>query len=360
MTTAVLDEFRRQFIAAKTGKQPLANEARSISAHPLDNNYRVIVFGPNSIEALKNIALNIGRTSTIVCADNVLSRVRELRRQIAALEAGNGQFGITTLYVDWSDLRTDYEWLEQRLRDEPVDSLTDFFRLKEALTRKGQQQPLVADGSFDFAIVSELNAVRLPQLLPCLREILRSLANQGRLILNCLVSDEPLADDQLGSLTPDNSIEHIPTEYGLLAVLEKAGFYGVEITCWDKRPVHTIQSIEVRSVEVKAFKGKDGPCYDANQAVIYRGPWQRVHDDDGHVYRRGERTAVCEKTYRLLTSEPYQTHFIPMPPHVPVPVENLLPFDCHGVSTRDPKVTKGLSGSASTSEIEECSGDCAC
>ena len=48
-----------------------------------------------------------------------------------------------------------------------------------------------------------------------------------------------------------------------------------------------------------AYKGKEGPCIERNQAVIYRGPWKQVVDDDGHTLERGARMAVCDKTFKL-------------------------------------------------------------
>ena len=33
---------------------------------------------------------------------------------------------------------------------------------------------------------------------------------------------------------------------------------------------------------VEAFKGKEGPCLERNQAVIYKGPFKEVLDDDDH------------------------------------------------------------------------------
>ena len=64
---------------------------------------------------------------------------------------------------------------------------------------------------------------------------------------------------------------------------------------------------------VRAFKGKDGPCLDHNQAVIYQGPWKQVMDDDGHILRRGTRMAVCEKTFQIYGRAPYQDQIISVP-----------------------------------------------
>jgi arsenite methyltransferase len=47
-----------------------------------------------------------------------------------------------------------------------------------------------------------------------------------------------------------------------------------------------------------------------------------VSDDEGHVYARGARIAVCERSFRLLTEGPYRDDFIgitPMTPGAPVP-----------------------------------------
>jgi len=60
-------------------------------------------------------------------------------------------------------------------------------------------------------------------------------------------------------------------------------------------PWRTVEGIEFRSVTVAAYKGKEGACLDQKLAVVYRGPWKYVEDDDGHILRRGVRTAVCER-----------------------------------------------------------------
>jgi len=69
-----------------------------------------------------------------------------------------------------------------------------------------------------------------------------------------------------------------------------------------------VPGIEFRSVAVEAFKGKHGPCFERKQAIIYKGPFEEVLDDDGHRLRRGERTAVCDKTFQIYRKEPYASH----------------------------------------------------
>ena len=103
-----------------------------------------------------------------------------------------------------------------------------------------------------------------------------------------------------------------------------------------------IEGIEFRSVTVLAWKGKQGPCLERNQAVIYRGPWKYVVDDDGHRLDRGQRMAVCDKTYRLLQADSYAAEIIPVEPRVPVPLEDAGAFQCAEHAVREPRATKGL------------------
>jgi hypothetical protein len=127
-------------------------------------------------------------------------------------------------------------------------------------------------------------------------------------------------------------------------MFEDAGFYGVEIIERKSEPWQTIDGVEFRSMTVRAFKGKQGPCLERNQAVIYRGPWKSVMDDDGHTFRRGRRTAVCDKTYRLMTRSegPYHRDLAPVPPRVEVPLASAGPFECRGLTLRHPRATKGM------------------
>ena len=111
--------------------------------------------------------------------------------------------------------------------------------------------------------------------------------------------------------------------------------------------------IEFRSLTVEAFKGKEGPCIERNQAVIYKGPWKKVLDDDGHPMERGKRYAVCEKTYHLYKRAPYAEQFEFIDPITPVPMEQVEQFDCKTTRLRHPRETKGMNYDATT-EASNC------
>jgi len=90
--------------------------------------------------------------------------------------------------------------------------------------------------------------------------------------------------------------------------------------------------------------------------VIYRGPFKKVEDDDGHVFHRGQRIAVCDKTFLLLQREPYEGMFEPVEPLIEVPLEEAVAFDCRRSVRRHPRETKGADYRETTEEPASCCG----
>jgi len=201
----------------------------------------------------------------------------------------------------------------------------------------------VADESLDLVISNcVLNLVRECDRRQLVREIYRVLRRGGRIAISDIVSDESVPqalkdDPELWSGCVSGAFH----EMAILDELAAAGFHGIAIDDWKPEPFAVVEGIEFRSVTITAHKGKQGPCLEANEAVIYRGPWKRVEDDDGHVFVRGERAAVCAKTFGLLMREPYADQLIPLPPRTPVPEQERDEFDCRP-RVRDPRETKGL------------------
>jgi arsenite methyltransferase len=118
------------------------------------------------------------------------------------------------------------------------------------------------------------------------------------------------------------------------------GLYGITTLARDEAPWHTVNGVEFRSVTIAAYKGKEGKCWDHLQAVVFKGPFRRVEDDDNHTYERGVRMAVCEKTFRILNREPYKQYFDFIQPNQAVKAEDAQPFNCNVPTLRDPKETK--------------------
>lgn len=121
-----------------------------------------------------------------------------------------------------------------------------------------------------------------------------------------------------------------------------------------------VEGIEFRSVTVVAYKGKQGECWERNQAVIYKGPWKKVIDDDGHVLERGARMAVCDKTFQIYNREPYASQIIAVEPIENIDLDKAVEFDCRRTAKRHPRETKGLEYNLTDLSGEQCSTDGCC
>ena len=259
------------------------------------------------------------------------------------------------------DLALDLEKLDAELRARPIADANAFLRAGELAEELRVRHPLVADDSVDVVVSNcVLNLVEGRAKRQLFEEIFRVLRRGGRAVISDIVSDEdvPLEmqnDPELWS----GCISGALTESGFVSAFTDAGFYGVRILQRDAAPWRTVQGIEFRSVTIEAFKGKQGACFERGQAVIYKGPFKKVLDDDGHSYERGERYAVCDKTFQLYQREPYREAFEFIEPRTPIAAEDAKPFDCSGMRLRHPKETKGQDYDATTAASECCDGgDC--
>lgn len=260
------------------------------------------------------------------------------------------------------DLAIDLDRLEADLAAHPVASVEQLLALQVRAEELRRSEPMIADGSVDVVVSNcVLNLVEpgaKPQLF---REIHRVLRRGGRAVISDIVADEPVpaklaADPSLWT----GCISGAMTEDDFLAAFESAGFYGIHLLARQPEPWRTVQGIEFRPVTVEAFKGKEGPCFERKQAVIYKGPFREVLDDDGHRLRRGERAAVCDKTFQTLSREPYAEHFELVEPLVPVPLAEAPPFDCSRSAPRQPRETKGMGYDVTTEAAAPCCGPEGC
>ena len=242
------------------------------------------------------------------------------------------------------DLKTDLELLDQHLKENPVRSVADLARLEEFESRMRREQPLIADESVDVVVSScVLNLVRAEDKKQLFTEMYRVLKRGGRVAISDIVSDEPVPDHlardpNLWSACVSGAFQ----EEEFLRAFEEAKFHGVQIEDFSSKPYQTVEGIEFRAITVTAYKGKEGPCIERNQAVIYRGPWKQVVDDDGHTLERGVRMAVCDKTFGLYSRAPYSGQFILVPPRDEVAMDNAGVFDCARDHKRHPRETKGV------------------
>ena len=260
------------------------------------------------------------------------------------------------------DLSLDLDLVESHLKKTPVADAESFFALENLMNDLRRDRPLVEDSSVDVVVSNcVLNLVADIEKKQMFQEIHRVLRRGGRAVISDIVSDEQVSDEmQRDPELWSGCISGALTEHGFLKAFEDAGFYGIRVLERQEEPWQTVQGIEFRSLTVEAFKGKEGPCLERNQAVVYRGPFKAVVDDDGHRMERGRRYAVCDKTYQIYGREPYREHFDFIEPRVNIPLEEAGPFDCNGVRLRDPRETKGEDYEATTEASDCCApgGDC--
>ncbi|MGD2062811.1 MAG: methyltransferase domain-containing protein [Nitrospirota bacterium] len=141
-------------------------------------------------------------------------------------------------------------------------------------------------------------------------EIWRVLRDHGRMVISDIVSEEqvPAAQRQDPRLWGE-CISGALTEEELLAYLERAGFYGVELLAksfWKEVEGYRFHSVTVRGYR---FEKKAG-CVYLGQTATYIGPFKGVSDEEGHFFPRGVATEVCTDTAAKLCHPPYLGHFV--------------------------------------------------
>jgi arsenite methyltransferase len=256
------------------------------------------------------------------------------------------------------DLALDVELLDQELKQRPINDAASFLAADELAQELRVKHPLVAGDSIDVVVSNcVLNLVESKSKWQLFEEIFRVLRKGGRAVISDIVSDEEVPEElQSDPELWSGCIAGALTEEKFLQAFSEAGFYGIRILKRDAQPWRTVQGIEFRSMTIEAWKGKQGVCYERNQAVIYKGPFKEVLDDDNHRMERGRRYAVCDKTYNLYKNAPYAEHFEFVEPLNPISLEVAKPFDCSRTPLRHPRETKGEDHRITTEASQCCDG----
>lgn len=255
------------------------------------------------------------------------------------------------------NLRLDLEKVDEYLKENPIKSSDDITFFNAFCEKLEKTSPLVEENAVDVVVSNcVLNLVKDEDKKQLFKEIYRVLKVGGRAVISDIISDEDIPrhmkeDEKLWS----GCISGAFREDLFLEAFKEAGFHGIEIVKWDDKPWQVIGGVEFRSVTVVAFKGKEGPSMDKGHGVIYRGPYSKVEDDDGHIFERGKRVAICEKTFQVLSRLPYQKDFIFITPRKDIVAR---PFPCqNGTIYRTAKETKG---SIFTTNAGDCSNNLCC
>lgn len=284
----------------------------------------------------------VGSSGKVIGVDMTDAMLEVARRNAPVVAERTGFDNVEFRKGRIQDLALDLEQLEGWLKEQPVQDANGFLALEEKSQQLREAESLIESDSIDVVVSNcVLNLVGMAARKQLFEEIYRVLKNGGRAVISDIVCDEDVpVDMQKDPELWSGCISGAFREDEFLQAFEDAGFHGVEILKFDKEPWQTVQGIEFRSMTLCAYKGKDGPCIEKKQAVIYKGPFKAVVNDDGHTMERGKRYAVCEKTYNIFKKAPYCEMFEFVDPHTEVTSDS-LPFDCTTIRIRDPRETKG-------------------
>ena len=294
-----------------------------------------------------------GKVIGVDCNTEMLALSRKYRDEVA------GKIGYRNVefrYGMIQDLQLDLDLLNTCLAKKPVQSSADWIAGRQLEAQLRKEQPLIADNTMDCVVSNcVLNLVLQQDRRQLFAEIFRVLKRGGRAVISDIVSDETVPDHmQQDGYLWSGCLAGAFREDLFLEAFADAGFHGITIAKRQAEPWQTIEGIEFRSMTVIAWKGKDGPCLDRNQAVVYKGPFRRVEDDDGHIFVRGQRMAVCDKLTRLIQLPPYAGMFETIEPHQEIPLDAAQLFDCRCLKIRDPKETKGSGYDATNTAAGAC------
>ncbi len=292
------------------------------------------------------IAQKVGELGRVIGVDMNDAMLDLSRSYVDEIAEKIGYHNTKFVRAKIQDLALDLDALNEWIVKNPITTVQQMMDLEVECDRLRRESPLIATDTVDMVVSNcVLNLVKPEDKQQLFAEIFRVLKRGGRAVISDIVCDElptqAIMDD------PDlwsGCISGAFLETEFVEMFENAGFHGIEILVRQEEPWQVIDGVEFRSLTVRAYKGKQGECLERHQAVIYKGPWKSVQDDDGHTLVRGARMAVCAKTYDLYTDPngPYCDAVIGIEPYTEVPNDEAKSFSCNFDSFRDARQTKGL------------------
>lgn len=301
----------------------------------------------------------VGKSGSVIGVDMNDDMLALARESQSAVAERIGYDNIRFCKGKIQDMQIDRDQVDEYLVKNPVDSEAGLQRFETFLAEIRVKQPMIADNSVDVVVSNcVLNLVDGAEKEKLFAEIFRVLRPGGRAVISDIVSDEPVPsemqqDGQLWSGCISGALQ----EMEFIDAFTRAGFQGSEMPAYQSEPWQVVEGIEFRSATVIAYKFPNLPCFEHNEAVMYRGPYASVTDDDGHEFIRGMRAAVCRKTFEKMQSEPYGNDFLAISPATEISAETAKPYDCTGGQVeRSPQATKG----GKVVSAEECCGEGGC
>tara|TARA_R110001606_G_scaffold399222_2_gene582430 strand:- start:83061 stop:84191 length:1131 start_codon:yes stop_codon:yes gene_type:complete len=294
-----------------------------------------------------------GKVIGIDMNDDMLALARKYQSEMAEKLGGDKVKFVKGLI---QDLAVDLDAVDQQLTQHPITNAQSLLRHQGWQQQQSQQSPLIADNSVDLVVSNcVLNLVHDNDKTKMIDEIFRVTKPGGRVAISDIISDEYVPQHLKDDPTLwSGCISGALQEQEMLDAFVGAGFVAVAYDKWENKPWQVVEGIEFRSVTITATKPKNEPCLDVGHAVIYRGPYSEVYDDEGHVYPRGQRIATCARSFELMTQGVYGDDFIGITPQI---LKEATSWCAPAGTIRPATETKGATHSGST---ECCSDETAC
>jgi 7,8-dihydro-6-hydroxymethylpterin dimethyltransferase len=145
-------------------------------------------------------------------------------------------------------------------------------------------------------------------------EVWRVLKDHGRILISDIVAEREVpAHLKVNAQLWGECLVGALTQEGLVAELERAGFYGIEVlskTYWKDVEDYPFFSVTVRGYKFEKTAG----CVFKGHRAVYLGPAKAFIDEEGHMFPRNEAYEICTDTVAKLSSPPYKGMFAILEP----------------------------------------------
>lgn len=148
------------------------------------------------------------------------------------------------------------------------------------------------------------------EIRTCLLQAFAALKPGGQVMLHTLTCEEPVTGE-LQLPGPAAYVKHVPVRLDLMTALEEAGFVDLRLTTFRSGACFEHQGTALRETQIVANRPVE--CSAKTCAIVFKGPFQSVTDDEGHVWRRGEPTTVSWNRWVWLQRGPLADLFMQLP-----------------------------------------------
>lgn len=249
-----------------------------------------------------------GRIIGVDCNADMLALARKSQTVVAQrLGFDNVEFR----YGMIQDLQLDLEQLQAAWNQQPLNSPSDWLKLRDLEQDLRASSPMIEDDSIDCVISNcVLNLVREEDRQQLFSELYRVVKPGGRIAISDVVTlqtvpEEMKQDPELWSGCISGAF-HLQD---FIEICEAEGFENIQVASLQAEPWQTVEGIEFRSATILAQKPPVPAESDDVHFVFYRGPYREVVVETRGVFARGELMEVSDEVFQYLVNSPIAKDF---------------------------------------------------